>query len=278
VTDDPKRLLDDPEMADPDLAARLRSDLRIAKDTPPAYDVEGGLARLSAAIAGGPAGGGHDGGGSGPGTHADGSAAGSLAGSGAATTGTALGVKAGLAGLVALGALGAALVVGSATRTPSSTASPASSASAAAATAPPIAFPAPVASPPPPAEAPPPEAPARAAEPQGARSSASSAAAGPRGSASAGPAAGATVKVEMDQYIEARNALGSDPGRALALAEEGHARFPRGVFWQEREALAIGALVKLGRAAEAKPRARAFVERHPESPFAGGLRTLAGGE
>ena len=44
MSEDPKRLLDDPGAADPDLAARLRSDLRIAKDTPATYDVEGGLA------------------------------------------------------------------------------------------------------------------------------------------------------------------------------------------------------------------------------------------
>jgi hypothetical protein len=88
---------------------------------------------------------------------------------------------------------------------------------------------------------------------------------------------GATVKPEMEQLAAARSAVASDPARALALAEEGHARFPRGVFWQEREGIAIGALARLGRAAEAKQRARAFLERHPESPFAEGMRRLAEG-
>ncbi len=82
----------------------------------------------------------------------------------------------------------------------------------------------------------------------------------------------------MDQLGEIRKATGRDPGKALALAEEGHARFPGGVFWQEREALAISALVKLGRSGEAKSRARRFVERHPESPMAEGLRRLAEGD
>jgi hypothetical protein len=79
----------------------------------------------------------------------------------------------------------------------------------------------------------------------------------------------------MDQLAETRKALASEPGRALALAEEGHARFPRGVFWQEREEAAISALSKLGRSDEAKARARVFVARHPESPYAEGLRRLS---
>jgi hypothetical protein len=259
MSEDPKRLLDDPDTADPELAARLRSDLRIAKDSPPGYDVEGGLARLSAAIAGG-SGGGHQGGGSGPG--AQGSGSGSVVSSGAAGASGALGAKLGLAGLLALAALGGALAVSSATQTPSN----ASEATV-------IALPAPLAPSIPSIDEPPSEAP-RALEIKGAGSSAGPLAAPPRGAQSAVPAAGSTIKPEMDQLAEIRNALGSEPGRALALADEGHARFPRGVFWQEREEAAINALMKLGRSREAKARARVFVTRHPESPLAEEFRRV----
>lgn len=90
-------------------------------------------------------------------------------------------------------------------------------------------------------------------------------------SASADPKS--AVKAEMSQYAEIRAALG-DPARALALANEGHAKFPRGVFWQEREVVAIQALQRLGRADEAKRRSDAFVAAHPESVYA---ETLRGG-
>jgi hypothetical protein len=105
--------------------------------------------------------------------------------------------------------------------------------------------------------------------------SVASSAAAPRVAPSA---SGPTVKQEMDQMAEIRKAAPSDPARALALAEEGHARFPRSVFWQEREMAAIGALARLGRSGEARERARAFLQRHPESPYAEGLRKLAEGE
>jgi hypothetical protein len=82
----------------------------------------------------------------------------------------------------------------------------------------------------------------------------------------------------MDQFAQIQRALASEPGRALALAEEGHARFPRGVFGQAREAATINALVKLGHSGEAKARARAFVARHPESPYADGFRRLLEGD
>ena len=64
----------------------------------------------------------------------------------------------------------------------------------------------------------------------------------------------------------------ADPAARLALADEGHAQFPHGVFWQEREIIAIGALSSLGRASEAESRARAFVGKHPESPYAESLK------
>ena len=59
-----------------------------------------------------------------------------------------------------------------------------------------------------------------------------------------------------------------DPARALQRANEHAARFPGGVLVQEREVLAIQALRKLGRSAEADRRAQAFAKAFPGSAFA----------
>jgi len=83
-----------------------------------------------------------------------------------------------------------------------------------------------------------------------------------------------TIEPEMKQFAEIR-ASEADPERALRLAEEGHARFPRGVFWQDRELAAILALVRLGRRDEARVRAAAFLVNHPESPFREKLMPIA---
>jgi outer membrane protein assembly factor BamD (BamD/ComL family) len=64
---------------------------------------------------------------------------------------------------------------------------------------------------------------------------------------------------------EAHDALRSSPARALAKAEE-HARtFPRGLLAQEREVIAIDALVRLGRRPEAEARAARFAKAYPGS-------------
>jgi hypothetical protein len=72
--------------------------------------------------------------------------------------------------------------------------------------------------------------------------------------------------VAEDQLLErARQALASDPNRALALTKE-HARaYPKGVLAQEREVIAIEALKRLGRTEEAGSRRGAFEEQYPES-------------
>lgn len=73
---------------------------------------------------------------------------------------------------------------------------------------------------------------------------------------------------EAELLEQARAALKSAPGRALQRANEHAARFPRGVLVQEREVLAIQALRKLGRSAEADRRAEAFAKAFPGSAFA----------
>ena len=78
---------------------------------------------------------------------------------------------------------------------------------------------------------------------------------------------------EAELLEQARAALRADPARALQRANEHAARFPRGVLVQEREVLAIQALRKLGRSADADRRAAAFVKAFPGSAFARQLAT-----
>jgi hypothetical protein len=75
------------------------------------------------------------------------------------------------------------------------------------------------------------------------------------------------ARPEIEILREAQQALGSNPARALALADE-HARsHPKGQLGQEREMLRIQALVALGRKDEARALAKAFKERHPKSGY-----------
>lgn len=247
----PIRLIDDERFS-----ASLRADLRDAKATPPVdYDEHAGLERFTALVA----------------VPAVGVAA-VAATKAAAASATALTAPAATVSAVAVGgakaAIGAKLVIGFvaaasviggsvylATR-PASVPAPVASSQPVAVVAP-TAAPKPIetvadVSPPAPIEAPRPSAKPVVA---------------PSASAETKP----SVKAEMAQYAEIRAASG-DPARALALANEGHAKFPRGVFWQEREIIAIQSLQRLGRADEAKRRSDVFVKAHPESVYAETLK------
>jgi hypothetical protein len=70
---------------------------------------------------------------------------------------------------------------------------------------------------------------------------------------------------EADLLGSAQRALATSPGRALSLAGEHARRFPGGLLSQEREVLAIEALSRLGRTAEAKARAQRFLRTFPRS-------------
>jgi hypothetical protein len=76
--------------------------------------------------------------------------------------------------------------------------------------------------------------------------------------------------------LRARQELSSDPSDALALTQEHARRFPFGTLLQEREVLAIEALARLGRTAEARRRLDAFRSRFPQSPHVARLTTLVG--
>ena len=72
----------------------------------------------------------------------------------------------------------------------------------------------------------------------------------------------------------AQDALKSRPREALALCDE-HARaFPNGMLAQEREVIAIEALMKTGREQEARARAARFASRYPGSSHARRVDTL----
>jgi hypothetical protein len=77
------------------------------------------------------------------------------------------------------------------------------------------------------------------------------------------------------QLIErARRALGSDPRRALQLAQEHRRRFPSGALSVEREVILLDALARSGQSAEALRRARAFETRYPKSIHTPRVRAL----
>lgn len=74
----------------------------------------------------------------------------------------------------------------------------------------------------------------------------------------------------------AQDALGGDPGRALALAGEHARRFPGGALAQERELIAVDALVRAGRPAEARERAERFLQAFPRSAHRRRIESIVG--
>jgi hypothetical protein len=87
-------------------------------------------------------------------------------------------------------------------------------------------------------------------------------------------AASASPEAELALLQRAQATLDHDASAALGLAEQ-HARlYPRGMFTQEREILAIEALLKLRQRPAALARARTFIERFPESAHARRVRAL----
>lgn len=80
----------------------------------------------------------------------------------------------------------------------------------------------------------------------------------------------ATEVASADEYRllrSARQAIGDAPARALQLTDEHRHRFARGMLAQEREAIAVEALVRLGRSSEGRVRAQAFFADYPSSPY-----------
>lgn len=81
---------------------------------------------------------------------------------------------------------------------------------------------------------------------------------------------------EFELIQRAQDKLASEPASALTILQE-HARlFPAGELTQERETMAIEALVRVHRKPEAKARASALVARFPRTPYVARLESALG--
>ena len=88
--------------------------------------------------------------------------------------------------------------------------------------------------------------------------------------------ANTVVESEVELLKQARSALAADPLQAYALSERCRAQYPGGAFAQEREYIAISALVRLGRGNEAKSRASLFRMHYPSSAYLPRLARMLG--
>ena len=91
---------------------------------------------------------------------------------------------------------------------------------------------------------------------------ASSASGAPLRRAPAPLGAAASVGAEQDAALlqQARRAASADPARALTLTRDHELHFPESGLSEERQALRVEALARLGRAAEAARELAAFLQ------------------
>ena len=232
----PIRLRDDPSI-DAELQSAL--DTLAAEEVP--FDLDAGIEKIRSSLDGGPGGGAPD-----------------------AATATGAGVKPWLLSAGAAGVGGAALlawsILGGAPATPAEVAAPPTATQAASA-------PAPV------------REVVEPAVPEPATPSASSAAppakSKPAPVRSAAPTRRAILADEVKHLRNARRLAASNPAAAARSADEGHRKFPRGVLYQEREALAITSLARAGQHGPARARAERFLASFPKSPLAEQVRRAA---
>ena len=92
--------------------------------------------------------------------------------------------------------------------------------------------------------------------------------------AAAEAATGALPETELSLLRRARAAVVSNPAEAVRLSSRHAERFPSGLLAQEREVIAIDALVRLGRGDEARARAARFIEHYSGSAHVPRLREL----
>lgn len=235
---DEKRLLDDSTTDD-----ALRRALDAGRSEVPSADRLAAIAAKLPPIGPGPGGGGGGGGGAGGGG-AGGVTAGAVGGGLPFAAKVALGVVA-LAAAAGIGAVaiggGSPSDTGAASASVSASASVAAPASASVAASVSVSVPA--------------SASAAASVPSITRPPASALVAAP------------DPKLDGALVDEAARLVGTDPTTALAKCDE-HARlFPKSSVAEERERIAIEALVHLGRRAEAHTRADAFAKRFPGSAY-----------
>jgi hypothetical protein len=90
------------------------------------------------------------------------------------------------------------------------------------------------------------------------------------------PQASATFTEELELLRRAKASAVSEPERALALLDEHERRFARGALAQEREVIAVEALLSRGDRARAEQRAAKFLAHHPGSAHARRIHALLG--
>jgi hypothetical protein len=76
-----------------------------------------------------------------------------------------------------------------------------------------------------------------------------------------------TPRSEIDLLQQARRVLSTAPAQALTLTQQHAVKYPRSEFSEEREALQIEALMRLGRRSEADARLSDFTQRYPRSVY-----------
>jgi hypothetical protein len=103
----------------------------------------------------------------------------------------------------------------------------------------------------------------------------------PVASAAPSPVVTAAPKASVDTLAEenalidpVRAKVESDPAAVLGATDAHKKKFPAGQLAADREYLAIRALKKLGREADAKSRGEAFLTRFPNSPYGMYVRKL----
>ena len=81
---------------------------------------------------------------------------------------------------------------------------------------------------------------------------------------------------EVRMLQHAQDSLATDPKNALSICNDEQIVFPHGPLSQEREVIAIDALIRLGNVSDAKARAKKFEKDFPHSPALQRVHQLIG--
>jgi hypothetical protein len=100
----------------------------------------------------------------------------------------------------------------------------------------------------------------------------------PAASSAASPPDDDTLAREMAATAAAKRALASDPARALELVAAANREFGKSVYAEDREGIAVLALARLGRDAEALARGKAYLAAHPKGSYADRIRDVLGAD
>ena len=92
----------------------------------------------------------------------------------------------------------------------------------------------------------------------------------------AAPLSAEDAMAEASLVSRARKALVTSPQRALDLANQAKREFPRGMLVEEREAIAVQALAKLGQGDKASQRGEKFLRAYGRGPHAAAVRSAIG--